>query len=52
MLIKQHHNVASNGTVYPLRRPRIVHEYVVLWQKRCSAVVAVPRKTFAPGGAE
>lgn len=36
MLIKQQHNVASNGTEYPLRLPRIMHEYVVLWVRRGS----------------
>ncbi len=29
VLIKQQHNVASNGRDYPLRLPRIMHEYVV-----------------------
>ena len=48
MLIKQQHNVASNGTDYPLRLPRIMHEYVVLWQKRRSAAVAAPGKRFVP----
>jgi len=31
VLIKQQHNVASNGRDYPLRLPRIMHEYVILW---------------------
>jgi hypothetical protein len=30
MLIKQQHNVTSNATDYPLRLPRIMHEYVIL----------------------
>ena len=32
VLIKEQHNVASNCTGYPLRLPRIMHEYVVLWK--------------------
>jgi hypothetical protein len=44
VLIKQQHNVASNGTDYPLRLPRIMHEYVVLWQRRRIATVAAPGK--------
>jgi hypothetical protein len=48
VLIKQQHNVASRGREYPLRLPRIMHEYVVLWQKRRIATVAVPRKGFLP----
>jgi len=34
VLIKEQHNVATNGREYPLRLPRIIHEYVVLWEKR------------------
>jgi hypothetical protein len=34
VLIKQQHNVTSNGRDYPLRMPRIMHEYVILWQRR------------------
>ncbi len=49
VLIKQQHNVASNGRDYPLRLPRIMHEYVILWQRRRSAAVAAPGKRFAPG---
>ncbi len=48
MLIKEQHNVASNCTGYPLRLPRIMHEYVVLWKKRRAAAVATPAKIFAP----
>jgi len=40
VLIKQQHNVASNGTDYPLRLRRIMHEYVVLWQRRRTVTVA------------
>ncbi len=33
-LIKAQHNVASNHVHYaPLKFPKIMHEYVVLWQK-------------------
>ena len=46
VLIKQQHNVASNVRVYPLRLPRIMHEYVVLWQRQRRAVVARPAKNF------
>jgi hypothetical protein len=28
--IKEQHNVASNGKDYPLRLPRIMHEYAIL----------------------
>ncbi|MGO9061254.1 MAG: hypothetical protein ACLQU2_28320 [Candidatus Binataceae bacterium] len=51
MLIKEQHNVASNSTGYPLKLPLIMHEYVVLWQKRRSAAVVLAGKTFAPGQA-
>lgn len=50
VLIKQQHNVASNGRDYPLRLPRIMHEYVVLWQRQRRIMVARPRANFA--GAE
>jgi hypothetical protein len=30
VLIKEQHNVVSNGKDYPLRLPRIIHEYVLL----------------------
>jgi hypothetical protein len=39
VLIKQQHNVGSNGREYPLRLPRIMHEYVILWQKRRTLIV-------------
>ncbi len=51
VLIKEQHNVASNSTGYPLKLPLIMHEYVVLWQKRRSAAVVLAGKTFAPGQA-
>lgn len=44
VLIKQQHNVASKSTDYPLRLPRIMHEYVVLWQKRHSSRSAELKK--------
>jgi hypothetical protein len=34
VLIKVQHNVASNHVRYaPMKFPKIMHEYVVLWQK-------------------
>jgi hypothetical protein len=42
VLIMQQHNVASNGKDYPLWLPRIMHEYVVLWQRRRAVTVARP----------
>jgi hypothetical protein len=29
VVIKQQHNIAGNGKDYPLRLPRIMHEYVL-----------------------
>lgn len=46
VLIKQQHNVASGGRDYPLRLPRIMHEYVILWQRRQTVAVARPRNDF------
>jgi hypothetical protein len=40
VLIKQQRNVASNGKDYLLRLPRIMHEYVILWQRRRTVMVA------------
>jgi hypothetical protein len=48
VLIKQQHNVASNGKDYPLRLPRIMHEYVILWQRRRDVAVARPRSAYEP----
>jgi hypothetical protein len=50
VLIKQQHNVASKGREYPLRLSRIMHEYVILWQRRQTVTVAQPRNDFAPRG--
>jgi hypothetical protein len=50
VLIKQQHNVTSNGKDYPLRLPRIMHEYVILWQRRRTVAVARPRSDFVPKG--
>ena len=44
MLIKQQHKVASNAKNYPLRLPRIMHEYVILWVRR-----EVTRATVSQG---
>jgi hypothetical protein len=49
VLIKRQHNVASNSKDYPLRLPRIMHEYVLLWQRRRTVAVARPKTDFAPG---
>jgi len=51
VLIKQQHNVASNGRDYPLRLPRIMHEYVLIWHRRRTVTMAVPRQvaTLARG---
>ena len=48
VLIKEQHNVTSKGKEYPLRLPRIMHEYVVLWEKRRSVAVAVLGEKFVP----
>jgi hypothetical protein len=48
VLIKQQHNVTSNGRDYSLRLPRIMHEYVLLWQRRRVVTVAGPRSNFVP----
>ena len=45
---QQQYNVASNGREYPLKLPRIMHEYVVLWQKRRTVSVTRPRNDLAP----
>ena len=50
VLIKQQHNVTSNGKDYPLRLPRIMHEYVILWQRRRTTGVVIPRWNFVAGG--
>jgi hypothetical protein len=44
VLIKEQHNVASNGKDYPLRLPLIMHEYVILWVRR-----EVTRATVSQG---
>ena len=44
VLIKEQHNVKD----YPLRLPRIMHEYVILWEKRHTVMVARPKRDFAP----
>lgn len=49
VLIKQQHNVASGSRDYPMKLPRIMHEYVVLWQRPGTVAVARPRDGFAPG---
>ena len=51
VLIKQQHHVASNSRDYPLRLPRYVHEYVVLWQKRRTVIVAAPGEEVRAGHA-
>jgi hypothetical protein len=49
VLIKEQHNVASNGKDYPLRLPRIMHEYVIIWQRRHRVTVARPESNFRRG---
>jgi hypothetical protein len=44
VLIKQQHNVTSNVRNYPLKLPRIMHEYVILWEPRWNVSVALPRQ--------
>jgi len=48
VLIKEQHNVASNGKDYPVRLPRIMHEYVILWQRRPTVTAARPNISLAP----
>jgi hypothetical protein len=48
VLIKQQHNVSSSGKDYPLRLPRIMHEYMLIWQRRRTVMVARSRNDFAP----
>lgn len=43
VLIKEQFNLTSSGRDYPLKLPRIMHEYVVLWRKPHSATVAPAR---------
>lgn len=42
-VIKQQFNVASNGREYALKLPRIMHEYVLLWQRRPPVMAARPQ---------
>ena len=39
VLIKERFNLTSSGRDYPLKLPRIMHEYVVLWRKSHSVMV-------------
>jgi hypothetical protein len=43
VLIKQQFNVASNGREYALKLPRIMHEYVLLWQRRPPVMALAPK---------
>jgi hypothetical protein len=52
VLIKQQHNVASHGSDYPLRLPRIIHEYAILWQRRRSVAIAGPKSRVEPARPE
>jgi hypothetical protein len=47
VLIKQQHHVMSDSKDYPLKLPRIMHEYVILWERRWNVSVAQPRNEFA-----
>ena len=42
ILIKQQFNPASDRKAYPLPLPRIMHEYVILWQKPHPVTVPAP----------
>jgi hypothetical protein len=48
VLIKEQHNVASNSKDYPLRLPRIMHEYAILWQRRRTVTAPRPNVSLAP----
>jgi hypothetical protein len=34
VLIMQQHYVTSDAKDYPLKLPRIMHEYLILWERR------------------
>lgn len=38
-LIKAQHNVSSNNIVYNNKLPRIMHEYILLWQKKSPGLI-------------
>jgi hypothetical protein len=42
VLIKQQFNMRSSRTAYPLPLPRIMHEYVILWQKPHAVTAPMP----------
>jgi hypothetical protein len=42
VLIKEQHNITSSSMDYPLKLPRIMHEYVLLWRRPHSVTVARP----------
>ncbi len=43
VLIKEQFNITSNQKTYPLSLPRIMHEYLILWQKPHAVTVPPPR---------
>ncbi len=47
VLIKQQFNTTSDRKTYPLPLPRIMHEYVILWQKAHAVSVPVSAPTRA-----
>ena len=50
VLIKQQFNTTSDRKSYPLSLPRIMHEYVILWQKAhaVSVPVSAPPRAASP----
>lgn len=42
VLIKEQFNITSNQKAYPLSLPRIMHEYLILWQKPHAVTVPTP----------
>jgi hypothetical protein len=43
VFIKEQFNVASESRTYPLKLPRITHEYVILWQKKFNPQIPCSR---------
>lgn len=49
VLIKEQFNVSSHQKAYPLSLPRIMHEYVLLWQKPYTITVSTPVRSEQSG---
>ena len=45
VLIKEQFNITSNQKAYPLSLPRIMHEYLILWQKPHAVTVPTPPRS-------